>query len=1346
MSVQSAVTVAASPASLYVGDLHPDVSDANLIEAFSEFKSLASRLCSCLYGFFYGEISLLWLCQLHFSSRFLIILLQLLRMGRVSYGFVQYESEGSANAAIEKLNDTISDRVLPSPDVKYTKLYIKDLDWDITGDALQEKFPEFGKIVSLVVARDENGASRDFGFVNFENPDDAKKAMEVMNGSQFARAQKKAEREQILRHQFEERRKVQIMKYKASNVYVKNIDDEVTDEELREYFSQCGTITSAKLMRDNKGLSKGFGFVCFSSPEEAAKAVDTFHGMLMSLGCVWLGECEIPMGMKSIFPVWKEDRQAHLQLQYAQRMAGLAGPSTDIFPGGYPPVYYTAPTGVLSQVPPQPGVMYQPLGLRPGQRVNGFALPTRPAFQPPSLPMLDLTLTTIPEVHCSDPQGVNIHSFASHKSSRISARPHDFENAKFSSLRGCPSYPWQPPGSAPVGPQVDLLEPPLGAGLGRKEGNNKQLMELKTEESAAVPIRVDVPASDHSINEPTKANVAEKVQSAVLKKGSGRPLKEKAKSQLSGSSNRFEVLKSAEEIQNSSESSLRKPRAASMGVGSSRLNSPLKQNKVALRATQNNDDVLCLLETRVKADKAEAILATKFQNWNFCFNYEHASNGRIWVLWRKGINLSVIQKSDQYITVRGSHQGIPMLISAIYGSNDGIARRQLWQTLREVDHTVNNSPWVLGGDFNIIMHSYESSDHKHSFIEFTAPGVSDHCMSLTWLFKESLANRPKPFKFFNLWAAHPSFNNVVSQSWFQPTLGNLMQILLTKLKRLKVCLTRFNKENYSNLSDRVKLKRIELEHQQLLTLKGQENIEKELLLQEELYTLENAETAFLKQKTKVQWIKDGDKNSKFFYSTIAFKNKREIIRVLVDDQGNRLETFKAMSKEVISFYSNLIGTTDNMVKDIDPNLLKELLNYSMPYDASSSLVKEITREEIQKAVFCQGNDKALGPDGYTPFFFKNSWNIVGEDVVAAVKFFFLNTTIHPAFNSTIIALVPKIPNPSAVKDYRPISCCSVIYKIITKIIVRRLTDFLPEIITLNQTAFIRGMSIIDNTLLAQEMVKGYGRNSISPRCALKIDLHKAFDSIHWGFIIQILKALNLPTVLLNGLKHVSHNQGNVDSVVGVLTILDRFYEVSGLKLNPAKCTSGKVQINPQLVLVKNGSLWVAWLNAYVFKDRDFWNYQAIANLSWSIKRILKTRAEARPLISPGSVQVKEIWDVIRCKGQIVIWHKLIWFPLHIPKFNLIAWMALLNKLPTKDRLLRMGISNDNTCVNCNNSYESRDHLFSQCTLAVDLWNLILKLNGMQSTFLPWNEMLFTFCGKSEIKESFKAVVERLTAC
>ncbi|XVF76322.1 hypothetical protein PTKIN_Ptkin13bG0257200 [Pterospermum kingtungense] len=457
MAVPSAVAVAATTVSLYVGDLHPDVSDGQLYDAFSGFKSMASvRVCrdsstgrSLCYGYvnfvspqdaqhaieaknhtlLNGKmIRVMWSLRdpdarksgvgnvfvKNLSDSIDNVGLQEIfrKFGNIisckvatfedgkskGYGFAQFESEESANAAIEKLNDTTigdkqiyvgkfmkkSDRVLPSPDVKYTNLYIKNFESDTTEEILREKFSEFGKIASLVVAKDENEASRGFGFVNFESPDDAKRAMEVMNGSQLgskvlyvARAQKKAEREQILRNQFEERRKEQIRKYKASNVYVKNIDDDVTDDELRQHFSQCGTITSAKLMRDDKGISKGFGFVCFSTPEEAAKAVSTFHGYMFHRKPLYVSIAQR-----------KEDRQAQLQLQYAQRMAGLAGPSTAVIPGGYPPLYYTAPTGVISQLPPRPGMMYQPLGLRPGWRANGFAPPTRPTFQPSSLPMV----------------------------------------------------------------------------------------------------------------------------------------------------------------------------------------------------------------------------------------------------------------------------------------------------------------------------------------------------------------------------------------------------------------------------------------------------------------------------------------------------------------------------------------------------------------------------------------------------------------------------------------------------------------------------------------------------------------------------------------------------------------------------------------------------------------------------------------------------------------------------------------------------------------------------------------------------------------------------------------------
>ncbi|XP_027349521.1 polyadenylate-binding protein 7-like [Abrus precatorius] len=444
-------SVATTPASLYVGDLHPEVSDAHLVDEFSEFKSLTSvRVCrdsstgkSLCYGYVNfvslqdairaielknnsvlngkvirvmwsrrdpdvrkSAIGNLFIKNLPESTDNAALYDTFKKFGNIlsskvvvsedgkskGHGFVQFESEESAITAIEKLNGSTigdkqiyvgkfvkkSDRIQSGPDAQYTNLYMKNLDPDITEATLQEKFSSFGKIVSLAIAKDDNGMSKGFGFVNYDNPDDAKRALETMNGSQLgskilyvARAQKKAEREQILHHQFEEKRKEQILKYKGSNIYVKNIDDNVSDEELRDHFSACGNITSAKVMRDDKGISKGFGFVCFSTPEEANKAVNTFHGFMFHGKPLYVALAQR-----------KEDRQAQLQLQYAQQIPGLAAPSAAIIPGGYPPYYYTA-TSVISHVPPRGGLMYQPLALRPGWRTNGFAPPARSFQQSP---------------------------------------------------------------------------------------------------------------------------------------------------------------------------------------------------------------------------------------------------------------------------------------------------------------------------------------------------------------------------------------------------------------------------------------------------------------------------------------------------------------------------------------------------------------------------------------------------------------------------------------------------------------------------------------------------------------------------------------------------------------------------------------------------------------------------------------------------------------------------------------------------------------------------------------------------------------------------------------------------
>ncbi|KAF5176307.1 Polyadenylate-binding protein [Thalictrum thalictroides] len=311
------------------------------------------------------------------------------------FGFVQFESEESAEKAIENVNGSTvaakeiyvghfvkkNDHFVPNPEVEYTNLYIKNLDLDMTEELLQEKFSEFGKICKLTILKDSNGKSNGVAFVNFETPDNAKRAVEEINGTQVgskiiyvAKAQKKATREQIMRHQFDERCK-QHFQHKGSNLYVKNIKCDVHEDELREVFSQCGTITSVRLMRDGNGKSRGFGFICFSTPEEAGKAVNILRGFMLHQKPLYVAIAKS-----------KDNRQEKLQLPYSQNLKHLAGHSKNFSLSAYPSVYYNSPAAFLQIPPHQEFFRHQNLGLKRLAYPNIAA-----AFRSIPFPMIPIT-------------------------------------------------------------------------------------------------------------------------------------------------------------------------------------------------------------------------------------------------------------------------------------------------------------------------------------------------------------------------------------------------------------------------------------------------------------------------------------------------------------------------------------------------------------------------------------------------------------------------------------------------------------------------------------------------------------------------------------------------------------------------------------------------------------------------------------------------------------------------------------------------------------------------------------------------------------------------------------------
>lgn len=291
------------------------------------------------------------------------------------YGFVHFETEEAALNAIQKVNGMLLNgkkvyvgRFVPRKDRemelgekarKFTNVYIKNINDDYDEGRLTEMFQKYGKINSVKVMKGEDGKSKGFGFVSFESPEEALTACDDLNGSDLegktvfvGRAQKKAERQAELKKKFEALKMERLNRYQGVNLYVKNLDDTIDDERLRQEFTPFGTITSAKVMCE-EGRSKGFGFVCFSSPEEATKAVTEMNGRIIVSKPLYVALAQR-----------KEDRKAHLAQQYMQRVNGMR---MQQFGGqmGFPQqTGYFLPATI-----PQPQRFFgQPQALRPGMQ------------------------------------------------------------------------------------------------------------------------------------------------------------------------------------------------------------------------------------------------------------------------------------------------------------------------------------------------------------------------------------------------------------------------------------------------------------------------------------------------------------------------------------------------------------------------------------------------------------------------------------------------------------------------------------------------------------------------------------------------------------------------------------------------------------------------------------------------------------------------------------------------------------------------------------------------------------------------------------------------------------------
>lgn len=420
---------------------------------------------------------------------------------------------------------------------------------------------------------------------------------------------------------------------------------------------------------------------------------------------------------------------------------------------------------------------------------------------------------------------------------------------------------------------------------------------------------------------------------------------------------------------------------------------------------------------------------------------------------------------------------------------------------KKLDRTLMNSVWM------------QSFPQSHCVFE--AGGCSDHLRCRIQINSGEL--KPKrPFKFVNAVVESPEFLPLVERFWAEtPAIYNSTSAIFRlskKLKELKPALRSLSRAHVGDITRRTKevFEQLCASQQRTLSTPSQAHLAAEKMLYERWSRLSSIEEKVLSQKAKLHWLCVGDGNNKHFHNAAKTREVRNTIREIQREDGSTVTTQEDIQTEAVNYFNGFLAHQTLDYQGISVEALKEILNFECEELDQTMLAKEVTADEIKEVVFKMARNQSPGPDGYTCEFYKAAWPIVGTEVVIAVTSFFEFGFLPKGVNSTILALIPKKDEAIRFKDYRPISCCNVLYKIISKLLANRLKRVLPKFISPSQSAFVKDRLLMENVLLASELVKNYHKDSVSSRCALKIDISKAFDIVQWPFLLGTLKALGFP--------------------------------------------------------------------------------------------------------------------------------------------------------------------------------------------------------------------------------------------
>ncbi|OMO50810.1 reverse transcriptase [Corchorus capsularis] len=547
--------------------------------------------------------------------------------------------------------------------------------------------------------------------------------------------------------------------------------------------------------------------------------------------------------------------------------------------------------------------------------------------------------------------------------------------------------------------------------------------------------------------------------------------------------------------------------------------------------------IMAVVELRVSGATARRVLR-RLKMPKFHIADPEGFAGGIWLCWEESIlSLEVVFSSPQLVHAFVERPGeSKFLLSVIYASPILEIRRRLWDSLIEFAGSVD-VPWLVMGDFNDVLSSNEklggsvpnigrclsfssmiltyglidlgfngssftwvnkrkglarvqerldralaNSDWRLRFPDAIVQHLprlhSDHCPILIRCEPVLAMNRSqRPFRFQGMWLSHEGFTAMIDGLW-----NSLNGNLWGKGEKLTMSLQDWNREEFGNIFERKKKLRARIaglqrslslhySHQLQLLENGLIREYNQILVQEE---------TFWAQKSRVQWLQQGEKNTRFFHLSTICRRRRNRITMLRDGNGDWVTEIGPLQELVLSYFRDLYTEEEEGKTMLEP--LSQPVISSMD---GIALAREISPCEVRTALFQTKPWKAPGVDGFQAGFYKKMLGFSGEGL-------------------------------SGFRPFRPISLCTVAYKLITKVLVNRLGPLLGDLIGHLQSSFIPGRQAADNIFIAQEMIhtvkKSRSKNGLM---AVKIDLEKAYDRVSWDFLRDTIMAFNFPPSWIN---------------------------------------------------------------------------------------------------------------------------------------------------------------------------------------------------------------------------------------